>query len=105
MKIMMISKIKDIFFTLPFEVQLRFKNGSDEFVNKFRSNGKILEIYNIPGRNMAVAIYEVESAEELTSIVIEYPMASFMEFDVYMLSDFDEYTQQLTVKLTGLINK
>jgi len=89
MKCLITTHLKDMLYTLPPEQQKELNTGAMAFIDKFRKEGKCKEIYNVPGLNMSVSIWEIESAEELDQLFLEFPMFSFMDFDIYTLSDFD----------------
>lgn len=89
MKYLIISHLKDMLFTLPPEQQKELNSGAMAFINKYRNEGKCKDTYNVPGLNMTVSIWEVESGEELDQLFLEFPMSTFMDFEIYTLSDFD----------------
>ena len=89
MKFLFIGKIKDVFMTLPVEVQLALNQDAWVFIKKYRDSGICSMAYNVPGKLTNVTVWEADSLEVMDQRMIELKMSSFMDFDIYPLSDFD----------------
>lgn len=89
MKIIVITRFKDLFYTIPASEQLELMKESMAYVEKYRRAGKCKDTYNVPGLDMSVSIWEVESSEELDKLFIEFSLTIFMNLEIYILSDFD----------------
>jgi len=63
MKFLIISRTKEVFYTLPPERQMELLTASLSWIEKYRKAGKCKEIFWIPGWNRAVLIWDAESAE------------------------------------------
>ena len=91
MKQLLITRMKDSLYMVPPEKRMEVMLGSGAFVDKYRKEGKCKEIYVVPGLKMSVTIWEVESAEELDRLFLEWPAFPFADVEVYALADFDTY--------------
>ena len=95
MKFLTIIKDKDLFFTLPPEMQRQLCEGEAAFIDKYRKAGKLQVFYNMPGLKGGIAMFEVESGEEGDRILLEYPMYPFVDVEMYALSDYDAHARAL----------
>jgi len=95
MKFLIISKTKDIFFTLPPERQMEILNGAFAYIDKYRKAGNCKEMYWMPGWSRVVVIWESESGEEAARQVAENPIAPYTDMESYALSDWDAYVKAL----------
>lgn len=89
MKFLLIGKIKDVFMTLPMEVQLSLNEDAWAFIKKYRDSGICSMVYNISGKLTNVTLWEADSLEVIDQRMVEIKMSSFMDFDIYLLSDLD----------------
>jgi muconolactone delta-isomerase len=97
MKFLSISSMKDTASTLPPSVARQLVEASISVINRHKKAGKVLEVYSIPGWDRNVVISEAKSAEEVVQRISEFPVAAFMNFEVYPLADWDESTK-ITLK-------
>ena len=95
MKFLIISRTKEVFYTLPPERQTELLTGSLSWIEKYRKAGKCKEIYWIPGWNRVAIIWDAESAEESSRLTAENPMNPFNDMEAYALSDWDAYIKAL----------
>lgn len=95
MKFLIISRMRDLFVTLPIEDQDHIVEGLASFVDKYRKAGTLEEIYSIPSIKGTVSIWEVESPEKVGIIFLENPASVYQDYDMYVLSDFDAYIKAL----------
>lgn len=105
MKFLVTNKLKDMFFTLPPEVQLELNQGAVAFIEKYQNNGKCKEIYNMPGKNMAMSIWEADSGEEMEQRFVELSISAFMEYEVFLLSDFADSMKRNNETLEHMLVK
>ena len=89
MKFLVISSFKDSVSALPPDVAKQIMGVSLDHINQARKEGKILEIYVMPGWGRSMSIEEHDSAEELNRNLGISPIAPFINFEVYPLADFD----------------
>lgn len=90
MKFLTIITIKDTMSTLPPAISRQLMEASVAWVNQQKQAGIILEIYTIAGWGRTAVICEHESAEHLVQTIAGIPLATFMNFEVYPLADFNE---------------
>lgn len=93
MKFLMISKLKDVFWTLPREERAQLMLGTAAWRDRYLKAGKCLESYTMPGWGRFVSIWEIESGEEAARLVAELPLGSFMDMESYPLADWDVYVK------------
>ena len=91
MKFLVISRTKDVFFTLPRERQTEILTANLAFSEKYRKAGKCKEIYWIAGWSRGVSIWDFESHDEASRLSTENPMVPFLDIESYALSDWDAY--------------
>lgn len=89
MKFLVIGKIKDIFFTLPPTTRKQLMEASVARTIQNKKEGKLLDIYNIPGGGRSAMILKLETAEEMSKYFQESPFASYMDYEIYPLADFN----------------
>ena len=95
MKFLIISRTKEVFYTLPPERQTELLTASLSWIEKYRKVDKCKEIYWIPGWNRVAIIWDAESAEESSRLTAENPMNPFNDMEAYALSDWDVYIKAL----------
>jgi muconolactone delta-isomerase len=79
MKILHINHFKDSYFALPPEKKAELRAGAFAFADKYLKNGKAKMIYNFADGKGSASIMDVESAEELMRIYLEYPVTPYVE--------------------------
>ena len=89
MKFVVNSRRKDVFLMLPAEKRMEIMGGMIAFVEKYRKAGKCKEIYQDADMQGAVSIWEVESDEENTQLMLENPLAPFSDLDIRPVIDWD----------------
>jgi muconolactone delta-isomerase len=88
MKILLISKTKDVFYVLAPEVRKQLHDEQEAFLKKYAKEGKLKEIYNLVGCNGAAAIWEVDSAEEGELLFNELPTYPYIDIQLYILTEY-----------------
>jgi len=76
--------------TLPPAINRQLLEATLAWVNQQKQAGKVLEIYSVPGWWRTIAIVEHPSAEDVAQTLAGVPMGGFMNFEVYLLADFNE---------------
>jgi len=89
MKFLVIGKIRDVFFTLPPATRRQLMEATTAQAIQHKNEGKLLEIYNIPGGGRSVSIVKHETAEGMSKYFQEMPIASYMDYEIYPLADFN----------------
>jgi len=95
MKFLVISRTKDVFYTLPQERQMEILTATLNWIEKYRKAGKCKEIYWMPGWSRSMFIWEVESGEEASRVTTENPMTPYGDSEAYGLSDWDVHVKAL----------
>jgi muconolactone delta-isomerase len=90
MKFLVISKPREALFTLPLTLSRQLTEASVTAINKQKKEGKLLEIYWIPGAATSVGLYECKTAEEMVKNFNEIPITAYYGFESYQLADFNE---------------
>ena len=83
MKFLVVTQAKEAYFKAPAST---IENNMKR-VKQAAKDGKILEIYLIPGWNKTVSIEEHDNAQEILDAVS--PMLEYVNFEIYPLADFD----------------
>jgi muconolactone delta-isomerase len=90
MKFLVIGKPREALFTCPLALTRQLTEASLPVMNKQKKEGKLLEIYWIPGAATTVSLYECKTAEEMVKNFNEIPITVFYGFESYQLADFNE---------------
>lgn len=90
MKVLVITRMKEMYYSFPPEVMLGMLKGSIEFIQRNRSSGKCKFIYNVPGKDMTVSIFEYDTPGEMDEMLNGYALSTFMDYELHILSDFDD---------------
>jgi len=89
MKFVVNSRRKDVFLMLPEEKRMEIMEGMIAFIEKYRKAGKCKEIYYDGDLKGAVSIWEAESDEESTQLILENPLAPFSDLDIRPVIEWD----------------
>ena len=90
MKFLVIGKQSEVISTVPLALGRQLMEASITAINKQKKEGKILEIYWIPGAGTIVSLYECKTAEEMVKNFIEIPITLYYSSESYPLADFNE---------------
>ena len=60
-----------------------------DLVRKLKSTGKLEVHYPLLGRHGGVSIYDVETHEELQSLLVQNPLFNFNEYKIYPLLEYE----------------
>jgi len=90
MKFLIIGKPREAVSTLPPALLRQLVEASTAATNKQKKEGKISEIYWIPGAATTVTLGECKTAEEMVKMYNEIPIAMYYGYEVYPLADFNE---------------
>ena len=99
MKFLILGKMKDIGLALPPALGRQLMEASVAVVNKQKKEGKIEQVYWIPGAGTSVSIGECKTAEELMRNLNEAPTADYFGFEISPLADFNESMKILVEKM------
>jgi hypothetical protein len=79
MLLLSIHHIKDSFYALPLEKQGELTMGVFAFSDKYLKNEKMKLAYTFCDSKGSAAVWDVESAEELMKLYMEYPLTPYIE--------------------------
>ncbi len=86
MKFLVVTKAK---MSPPPEMALGLLNAVDAWAEKYKSNGKLEQIWGFAGLQGGGGIGNVGSLEELNEVMAEFPWAPFSDTEIYGLVDFE----------------
>ncbi len=89
MKFLTIGKMKDTISTLPPAVSRQLMEATLDIMNQEMKAGRILEAYFMAGSGRSMVISEAKSAEEFVQRISALPVEGFMDFETYLLADFN----------------
>ena len=95
MRYLVISKVKDTFYSLPDERRMVLWGGAIDYVDKLIREHKFRDVHHMPGWNQTVFIVEVESTEEANKLAIENPMRDFVEMQSYPMVEWSVYIDEM----------
>lgn len=89
---------------VPPELALKLVPASLAYEKDLMEKGKV-QLYAILGKAEGIGIAEAESEEELSGMLMNDPLALFLEFDVKPLRDFEESVKTFMKKLEEISKK
>ncbi len=95
MKFLAISKMKDAALALPPAMGIQLIESATAAINQLKKEGKVLEVYYVPGWSRTVIVQESKTAEEALKIMVSSPIYSFMDTEIYPLADGIESMKML----------
>lgn len=104
MKLLLNATSKDIFLSLPLEIQLQLNEDALAFMTKYRQAGLCKEVYSIPGKFKHISIWEVDTAEAITQLLVELNMSPYIDMEIVPLSDFDDFMGLHNSKMKALLS-
>jgi len=90
MKFLTITKMKDTASTVPPSVMRPLMEATLDLMNQEMKAGRILEAYFMAGSGRSMVIAEAKSAEEIVQRISALPVGGFMDYETYMLANFNE---------------
>jgi muconolactone delta-isomerase len=75
-------------FPLPPEMAEAVLDATIAWAKKYSGNGKIEQLWGLAGMAGGGGIVNVDSPDELDTIMIEFPLGPFTDLEVYPLTDF-----------------
>ena len=92
---LLLTRIKDVFLTLPDERRMVIQGAAMEFLDKLIKQKKLREVYYMAPWKRYMAILEVESQEEAAQLDLEYPMRDYTEMESYELAEWAAHTKAM----------
>jgi hypothetical protein len=96
--ILHIHHIKNSYFALPLEKQAELTAATLAFRNKYLKNDKMKACYAISDGKGFVSIWDVASAEETMFANLEYPLAPYIESEIYGWTPAKHYREKQNLK-------
>lgn len=90
MKFLTIGKTRDVGLAQSPALIRQLLEATVAAVNQQKKEGKILEVYFIPGAASFVTLGEFKTAEEMVKFFNTMPFATYMDFQNYPLADYNE---------------
>jgi muconolactone delta-isomerase len=97
MKFMYVVKVKDSYFALPPEKVKEIGDALAQHHEKLTKEGKLKGIYMFGNMKGAMAIYDLDSAEDLISLAAS-PMFPFVDAEITPLVDMEVARKAQTKK-------
>jgi hypothetical protein len=88
MKFIKIHRFTDFYYSLPEDKKAAIMAGNMAFAEKYMKAGKLKEYYTMSDVKGGIAIWEVESNEELIRLAMEYPGTAYTHFETYPVVDY-----------------
>ena len=89
MKFMLIARFKDSFYALPPVKQKELRDASAQHTEKLTKEGKLKEMYVLGNMKGSIAIFDLNSPEDLVRIPYESPLFPFLDAELTPLVDMD----------------
>jgi len=89
MKFMLVARVKDSFYALPAERRKKIRDATGQYMDKLRKEGKLKEVYRLGNMRGAMAIYDLNSSEDLVRLAYEHPLWPFVDAELTPLVDMD----------------
>lgn len=82
-KFLVISELKDVYYTLSPEERNKLMAANTEYFNNAVKAGNIIESYSFAGWNRQATIEQYDNVEELYKHFAEDPLYPYIKFEVY----------------------
>jgi muconolactone delta-isomerase len=89
MKFMAVVRFKDSFYALSPEKQNEIWDATGPYMEKWTKEGKLKEVYMLGNIKGAMAIFDLNSPEDLVRIAYEHPAFAFLDAEITPLVDMD----------------
>ena len=89
-------RIKDLFYTLPMEEQIKRAAGTRAFGEKYVKLGKFKGYYASVDLKRFVVIWEADSVEDAARVFADHPNANFIEYDSFPVIEYRDYIKIIT---------
>ena len=94
MKFMVIATYKDSWYALPPQKQEELINAAQStYMPKWRESGKVESVYTLGNMKGVMAVFNLNSPEDLVRIAYENPIFSFFDAQVTPLVDMDVWAK------------
>ena len=89
MKFMLIARYKDSFYALPPKKQRKLMDATGPYMEKLTKEGKLKEAYFLGNMKGVMAIFDLNSSEDLVRLAYESPVFPFVDAEITPLVDMD----------------
>ncbi len=105
MKHVIITRVKDTYYNLPPEIRMELSKQTFAFIEKHRNEGRCKHIYIDADMGGSIGIWELQSEEDLTHTMLEFPQLAYTDFQIRPIVDVNiarkqilEFFEQVTKK-------
>jgi len=88
---------------MPMEMALPAMHGMQAWLAEHRASGKLEAVWSFAGMNGGGGIANVDSHEELDSLMAGFPFAQTSKVDVYALADIDTAMEGAIASFTAMM--
>ena len=89
MKFMLTTRFKDTFYALSLEKADKIGVAMWQHVDRLAKEGKVKEGYFLGNMKGSMAIFDLNSSEDLVHVIYEAPLLPFMDVEITPLVDVD----------------
>ena len=89
MKFLVITRFKDSFYALPPAKQKELRDATAQNTEKLTKEGKLKEMYVLGNMKGSIAIFDLNSPEDLVRIAYEFPLFPFTDAELTPLVDME----------------
>jgi muconolactone delta-isomerase len=89
MKFLATTQLKDTFYLLPGENQVQLREAGIAFVERCRASGKCRHVYYTGDLKGSVSVWDLQSSDELASLMAEFPQLPFTDIYTQPLIEFE----------------
>ena len=89
MKFMLIARYKDSYYALPPDKVKAIQDGLGQYIEKLTKEGKLKETYFLGNMKGAMAIFDLNSPEDLVRLAYGSPTFPFVDAEITPLVDMD----------------
>jgi len=89
MKFLVITRFKDSFYALPPAKQKELRDATAQNTEKLTKEGKLKEMYVFGYMKGSMAVFDLNSPEDLVRIAYEFPLFPFTDAELTPLVDME----------------
>ena len=89
MKFLVITRFKDSFYALPPAKQKELRDATVQNTEKLTKEGKLKEMYVFGNMKGSMAVFDLNSPEDLVRIAYEFPLFPFTDAELTPLVDME----------------
>ena len=89
MKFLVITRFKDSFYALPPAKQKELRDATAQNTEKLTKEGKLKDMYVFGNMKGSMAVFDLNSPEDLVRIAYEFPLFPFTDAELTPLVDME----------------